>query len=99
MQFVVKKEWAKQWNFAIVMHCNLLSLKRKLQLHLRPLLSHELKVFFEASSSTTQEDIEMHDKEKGPSVDIASNIVQLKLAGCGSTIGSGSNALDISVNK
>ena len=39
----------------------------------------------------------MQDKEKGPSVDIASNIVQLKLAGCGSTIGSGSNALNISV--
>ena len=55
--------------------------------------------FFEASSSTTQENIEMHDKEKGPSVDIASIVVQLKLVRCGSTNGSGSNALNISVNK
>ena len=39
----------------------------------------------------------MQDKEKGPSVDIASIVVQLKLVGCGSTIGSGSNALNISV--
>jgi hypothetical protein len=55
--------------------------------------------FFEASSSTTQENIEMHDKEKGPSVDIACIVVQLKSAGGGSAIGSGCNALNITVNK
>ena len=40
----------------------------------------------------------MHGKEKA-SVDIASIVVQLKSAGGGSTIGSGSNALNITVNK
>ena len=55
--------------------------------------------FFEASSSTTQENIEMHNKGKGPSMDIASIVVQLKSEGGGSTIGSGSNALNITVNK
>ena len=54
----------------------------------------------ETTSSTRQESSETQNKEKCPSLDLASIVEQLKSAGGGSiTIGSGTDALNITVNK
>ena len=54
----------------------------------------------ETSSSTRQESSKMQNKGKCPWLDLASIVGQLKSAGGGSiTIGSGTDALNITVNK